>query len=1245
MLVCGLSAVRWAVRSMVAGVQGSVPLALVGLVVLSCCLSPQRAGASTGYSLTPSSTEPYAVCPAPSFDRVQCLSIIAPRSAVAVPAPSAASTVGASPELGVSPSCFLGEYAYCGSGYNHGFSPQDLESGYKLPSTSAGEGQTVAVVDPYDDPNAQADLNVYRATYDLPPCKSGCFTKVNQEGASKYPEANAQWSLEISLDLDMVSAACPECHILLVEANSNTLKDLGLAENEAVALGATEISNSYAAKELVVGKKQLGEETKYYQHPGVPITVASGDQGYNDEQESNSKQGKCTNCSTNYPAGFSSVIAVGGAELEPSEESTRGWSDWTWFDSGSGCSLYVAKPPWQTDKGCSNRSENDVSAEASSETPVSVYDTYSLIVPGWQDVGGTSASAPFVAGAIALESSTQRSEGLEGIYAHPGNWFDVTQGFNWAFVACPELYLCHGETGYDGPTGMGTLNGGATATPPGAMTVPASAVTKTGAQLNAVVNPEASPTKYYFQYGATVAYGKQTSLGTKVASYTKSTAVSQSISGLYPASGYHYRVVAVSAGGTTHGPDIAFSTAAKVYQSKFGSLGAAGGHFNGPQRSATDVHGDVWVTDYSNNRIEEFSSTGEFIRACGSKGSGNGQFEGPTGIAVNPTSSVIRGGYIYVSDSGNGRIEVFSPECTFAETIGEPGSGNGQLSAPMGLTFGTKDTYTKAPGVLLVADSGNNRIEEFNWYLGNAQWKAGQFVTTYGSKGSGEGQFSNPTDVVLAATEHIRAEEFFVVDSENSRVEEIEEEEASGSHPAASYKYLGQFGSKGSGNGQFSNPSAIVLDPTTGDVNISDTGNNRIEEFLPSGTYVAKFGASGSGNEQFASPKGIAVDSSGRLDIVDSANNRIDVWASSSEAHPEWKVTTSLNPSGALNSSLYGVSCVSSSMCAAVGYYTSEKEASVYKSLGEVWNGTEWQLAPPLNPAGSSRTFLYGVSCASSTRCTGVGYYRNSLGIYLSLAELWNGTEWQVQPTPEPVGSLGSILSGVACTSSTACTAVGWYENGAGVEASFAERWNGTAWSVQSTPTPTGAKASYPYGVSCASSTACTMAGYYVNGAGVQLPFAESWNGTEWSVKTMPNPAEASSTAVSALSCASSSSCIAVGYYLNGAGAYAPLAEGWNGTEWSLQAPPAPTGAKSTYLYGVSCASSVACTASGSFLNGSGKSVPLTESWNGLEWEIQPGSGAEPEEGSLSGGTSCASLISCMAVGGRGAKTLAEVYG
>jgi hypothetical protein len=368
-----------------------------------------------------------------------------------------------------------------------------------------------------------------------------------------------------------------------------------------------------------------------------------------------------------------------------------------------------------------------------------------------------------------------------------------------------------------------------------------------------------------------------------------------------------------------------------------------------------------------------------------------------------------------------------------------------------------------------------------------------------------------------------------------------------------------------------------------------------------------------------------------------------DVTFKTPEYPGTWKITTTLNPSETLDSYLRGISCTSSSACTAVGEYT--LNASTYMPMAERWNGSEWALQSTPNPSGAKTTELLGVSCTSATSCVAVGYYESSGGVYFSLTEIWNGTEWKIQATAEPSGTLNSLLKAVSCTSSTACTATGWYESSAGVEVPWAARWNGTEWTVQSMPAPTGAKASYPNGVSCTSATSCTTAGYYVNSSSVNVLFAESWSGSEWTIRTTPTPSGATKTRVSGVSCTSSTACTLVGEYTNSSGVEVTLAERWNGTEWAVQSTPNPAEAKGNHLNGgVSCTTSTTCTAVGVYQNSAGKYATLAEQWKGTEWKIQATPNNEKGEGWLTGGVSCSSFMSCVAVGNAG-KTLAEIYG
>jgi Putative Ig domain len=318
-----------------------------------------------------------------------------------------------------------------------GIGPADLVSAYKL--GAGGSGATVAIVDANDDPSAESDLATYRSQYGLPACTTanGCFRKVNQNGtASPLPSADSGWAGEISLDVDMVSAVCPSCHILLVEANSASDTDLFTAINTAVSMGARYVSNSWGGSE---SSSQTSIDSQYLNHPGVAITVSSGDDGTGAE----------------FPASSRYVTAVGGTSLTRSSGTTRGWTEKAWSGAGSGCSAYEAKPTWQTvTTGCSRRAEADVSAVADPATGVAVYQTYGA--SGWSVYGGTSASAPIVAGVYALAGTPGSGDYPASYpYAHPGSLFDVTSGSNGGCGAP----MCTAGTGWDGPTGVGTPNG------------------------------------------------------------------------------------------------------------------------------------------------------------------------------------------------------------------------------------------------------------------------------------------------------------------------------------------------------------------------------------------------------------------------------------------------------------------------------------------------------------------------------------------------------------------------------------------------------------------------------------------------------------------------------------------------------------------------------------------------------------------------------------------------------------------
>lgn len=365
------------------------------------------------------------------------------------------------------------------------FGPVQFHTAYNLPCTPGGTTQsvcatpstfgpqTIAIVDAYNDPTVENDLNVYSAQYSLPSCTktNGCLTVVNQSGGSTLPATDGNWSLEISLDVQTAHAICQTCKLLLVEANSSSISNLATAVNTAAALGATSISNSYGASEF------LGE-TSYdssYNHPGVAVTVSAGDSGYGAE----------------YPASANTVVAVGGTTVQLATDNTY-VSEAVWSDTGSGCSKYETANTWQThlsnwsQTSCgTERAIGDVSADADPNTGAAVYDSTSYNgSTGWWQVGGTSLSSPLIASVYALSGVQPNTNAVSTLYANfsSANFHDVTSGNN---GNCSST-MCNATTGYDGPTGLGTPNGllGFTTTTSGSTPTPTNTPTPTATPVD-----------------------------------------------------------------------------------------------------------------------------------------------------------------------------------------------------------------------------------------------------------------------------------------------------------------------------------------------------------------------------------------------------------------------------------------------------------------------------------------------------------------------------------------------------------------------------------------------------------------------------------------------------------------------------------------------------------------------------------------------------------------------------------------
>jgi hypothetical protein len=327
---------------------------------------------------------------------------------------------------------------------------------------------------------------------------------------------------------------------------------------------------------------------------------------------------------------------------------------------------------------------------------------------------------------------------------------------------------------------------------------------------------------------------------------------------------------------------------------------------------------------------------------------------------------------------------------------------------------------------------------------------------------------------------------------------------------------------------------------------------------------------------------------------------------------------------------LESISCPSATACTATGSVV--RDGHIYRTAAEGWNGTAWSAEPTPAIPGGIDSFLRAVSCTAPASCTAVGDYWNGTG-NVTLAETWNGTAWSIRSTPVIADSRSSDLFGVSCSAATACTAVGDFINTRGFLRTLAERWDGTAWSVQPTLNPKGSQQDVLEGVSCASARECIGVGQAAVASGASTTLAEAWNGSAWSVQPTPNPTGAQLSNLSGVSCVTTTDCVAVGTDSPGSISTSTLAETWNGTAWSIQPTPDSPGATATYLSGVFCTSAAACTASAYFLTHARNDVAMAEAWNGSKWSIQPAVRPASAVDSFLDDVSCTSAIDCIAVG------------
>jgi hypothetical protein len=355
--------------------------------------------------------------------------------------------------------------------------------------------------------------------------------------------------------------------------------------------------------------------------------------------------------------------------------------------------------------------------------------------------------------------------------------------------------------------------------------------------------------------------------------------------------------------------------------------------------------------------------------------------------------------------------------------------------------------------------------------------------------------------------------------------------------------------------------------------------------------------------------------------LASSALLGIPGTASAEASSTVWSVVPS--PDQGSNSYLDSVSCVSSADCVAAGY---SSKTSTVDTLIETWNGTSWSVTPSANEVSSNDTLL-GVSCSSPSNCMAVGDYQPEPGgEILNLAEVWNGTTWSLTTTPSP-GSSSNFLRGVSCVSDSDCVAAGYYISGSSRQ-TLIETWNGTTWSMSVTPNQ--GDDDQLLAVSCSRTRNCKAVGSYLKGPALQT-LVETLNKSGWSITPSPSPSgRKKASLLDGVSCTSIADCVAIGSY-NHKTQTLSLVEMWNGTSWSVIPSPDPS-AQNNDPRGVSCVDDTDCTAVGVYYNGSDTGQTFVETWDGSTWSTTSSPNVGTEINGL-GGVACVDTAYCVAVG------------
>jgi sugar lactone lactonase YvrE/phosphodiesterase/alkaline phosphatase D-like protein len=918
------------------------------------------------YSKHPSELRPYEVCPEPSPGHASCLAV-----------------GSANPHEVAAAGLVVPQYE--GSGVGGGFSPADLLDAYNLPS-EGGEGMTVAVTIAYDDPKAEEDLGVYRSNYGLPACTTanGCFKKLNQQGkAGSYPATNADWALETSLDLDMVSAACPKCHIILVEANSNTYEALEVAVETAAAQNPAAITDSWGGGEFL-------EETTlnhYFEPTGIPILFSSGDFGYGVE----------------YPASAPGVVAVGGTSLTRDEKSARGWGETTWPGAGSGCSAYQKKPSWQEDGGCSHRTIADVSAVADPSTPVSIYDSFEF--SGWGLLGGTSVSSPLMAGVEAQSSASVRAAGPSAfpLLGQGGGLFDPTEGRN---GSCGS-YLCEGGPGYDGPTGWGTPDGPMSFRV--AVTETATLKVTTEATLHGSVDPRGLATQYQFEYGETIAYGTTVPVPAASAGsgsgYVK---VAQTIAGLKGQRTYHYRLTAINTSGTFHGLDREFGTTAPTVATQPANV------LNGNEAT---LNGTVNPNGNGTRYWFEYGTTTSY----GSRvpivpadvGSGNEVIEVDAAAILLRPETTYHFRVVAQNFAGTSQGE--------DKTLTTP-AANWKVQIPSGLSPTRRLTTVSCPDqedcIVLGEPAGTNFGAAGRWHAG--EWSTLPSIPEVGKK------YTEPTSLSCATDSSCVAVGFWMDESTGS---------------LTNYKPLASVwdgkewnvdplplpAAAQSGSAVLRGVSCVSSRACTAVGLVADKDPLSPTELMPA-PMVQRWDGEEWSLERLPVPQmgfgalnDVSCSSLNHCVAVGYYGGGGDGWHALIEEWDgeDWSIVEDVKPEGSTYPSFGTVSCVSSSACMVLGELVGGQFTS-YR-----WNGETWtpQDLPMLE--GVELQWITGLSCASANACQAVGGALDE-GFH-GAALSWDGSNWTRSSVDRTAAgaAMNQELSDVSCATPDFCMSTG----------------------------------------------------------------------------------------------------------------------------------------------------------------------------------------------------------------------------